>query len=192
MDAKAKQSEPGTRRRRPRFFYFSGSGSAAAIGLHPLHPMVVPIPIGALLFAFGFDLAFVFTLDPFFARGSLILIGVGLAGGALAGVLGMFEMLGVGRARTMARAWAHGIINIVALMISLASFLIRYSDPATAVIPAGILMSGVVVVLLAISGWLGGDLVYRHGVGVSPGVGSENLTKEPDYLPDGRPDIGKS
>lgn len=172
--------------------YLSGTGSAAAIRGHPLHPMIVPLPIGALVVAFGFDIAFFMTQDPFFARAAMILLGVGLATGALAAVLGLMEMMSLSRARTLGIAWMHGVGNLVAIFLTLANFLIRHPDPAGGVVPAGVAISGVVLLLLLVGGWLGGEMTYRHGVGVSPGVGSEREAADTDHLPDGRPDIGKS
>ena len=39
-------------------------------------------------------------------------------------------------------------------------------DGWTAVVPEGLILSGVVVLLLGVSGWLGQSLVYRHRIGV--------------------------
>jgi hypothetical protein len=47
------------------------------------------------------------------------------------------------------------------------------------------------VVLLVASAILGGELVFRHGVGVSERVGDEE-DHDPELTPRGRADIGKS
>jgi uncharacterized membrane protein len=40
-------------------------------------------------------------------------------------------------------------------------------DGNTAVVRTGIVLSGVVVLIMMITGWLGGEMVYRHRVGVT-------------------------
>ena len=58
-------------------------------------------------------------------------------------------------------------MNVAAVLISLYSFYIRYSLGAAAgVTTTDIVLSGIVVAILLVSGWLGGELVFRHRVGV--------------------------
>jgi uncharacterized membrane protein len=43
----------------------------------------------------------------------------------------------------------------------------RYDHGCSAIVPTGIALSGIVVLGLAFSGWKGGEMVYRHRVGVA-------------------------
>jgi uncharacterized membrane protein len=171
--------------------YPGGSGSVAAIGGHPLHPMVVPIPIAAFLGVLASDLLFAFTGDPFWASASYWLLWVGVAGGAIAAALGVIELAGLSRARTMGLAWAHGIANALALIVSVANLALRMSGP-DAILYAGLGMSAVVAALILFSGWLGGELAFRHGLGVAETVGAEVEDGNPDLTPAGNRDIGKA
>ena len=174
--------------------YPNGSGTVAAVFGHPLHPMVVPLPIGAFILALVSDAIGFTTGDPFWTHTSFFLIAAGVVTGALAGLIGLVELVSLRRARTMGLAWAHGIVNVIALAIAFFSLLIRREGWGTDNPLVGypqLISAAVVVLLLLISGWLGGELSYRHGVGVSESVGSEREDGDPERTPAGRPDLGK-
>jgi uncharacterized membrane protein len=141
--------------------------SLAAIAGHPLHPMVVPLPIGALTFALVSDLAYVATGDRFWARASTVLLGTGIATGALAGALGATDFTGREQIREHPEAWLHAGGNVAALALSAASLASRRSDPARAIMPIGLGLSLLTGAILAVTGWLGGELSYRHRIGVT-------------------------
>ena len=141
--------------------------SKAAIAGHPLHPMVVPLPIGALTFALASDLAYVATGDRFWARASTVLLGTGIATGALAGAIGSVDFTGRDQVREHPEAWIHAGGNVAALALSAASLMSRRSDPAKAIMPVGLGLSLVTGAILMVTGWLGGELSYRHRVGVT-------------------------
>jgi uncharacterized membrane protein len=142
--------------------------SVAAINGHPIHPMLVPLPIGALAFALASDLAYVATRDRFWARSSAALIGAGIVTGALAGSMGATDFAGREQIREKRDAWLHAGGNVAALGLSAVNLLGRRRDPAAGVIPTGLAMSLVTALILLLTGWLGGELSYRHRVGVTP------------------------
>lgn len=152
--------------------YQTGSGSKAAIHGHPLHPLLVPLPIGILAACLASDLAFYATGDPFWARGSYWLLVAGLVTGLLAGLSGLIEILGVERARTMGMAWAHGLGNVLALALAAVNLFLRHGDIENAVLPTGLILSIAVVLIVLVTGWLGGEMSYRHGIGVSKELGA--------------------
>lgn len=155
--------------------YPAGSGSVAAIRRHPLHPMLVPLPIGFLVGAFAADVVFVLTADTFWARGAFWLLVGGIVTGLAAGLAGAIDMVGVARARRLAIAWLHGVGNVAALLLAVFNVFLRWEDHSSAVGSGGLLLSLVVVVILLVTGWLGGELSYRHGVGVAESVGQAPL-----------------
>ena len=140
--------------------------SRAAIAGHPLHPMVVPFPIAFLVGALGSDLAFWGTADPFWARASLWLVGAGLVSGAFAAVLGLIDFIALRQVRSHVIAWVHFIGNAVVLLLALWSLVIRLDDAAGAVLPVGVALSALTTAILLVTGWLGGELAYRHRIGV--------------------------
>ena len=140
--------------------------SLAAINGHPIHPMLVPLPIGALTFALASDLAYAATGDKFWARASATLLGVGVVTGALAGAVGSVDFTGRERIREHGESWLHAGGNVAALAISAVNYAIRQPDPAKPVVPMGLALSALTGTMLMVTGWLGGELSYRHRVGV--------------------------
>ena len=151
--------------------YPAGSGTVAAIGRHPLHPLLVPLPIGFLVGALVADLVFAGTADTFWARAAFWLLVGGVVTGLLAGLTGIIELMGVPRARNLTMAWIHGVANVAALVLAMINVGIRWTDHVGPADSAGLALSVVVVLILLVTGWLGGELSYRHGVGVSETVG---------------------
>jgi uncharacterized membrane protein len=141
--------------------------SVAAIAGHPIHPMLVPLPIGAFSLALASDVAFAASGDRFWARASQVLIGTGIVTGALAGVLGATDFFGRRQVRERGQARAHALGNAAALGLSAASLALRRRDSAAAVVPVGLALSLATGSLLLVTGWLGGELSYRHRIGVT-------------------------
>jgi uncharacterized membrane protein len=140
--------------------------STASIGGHPLHPMLVPLPIGFLVGALVTDIAYVKSTWWMWAYASSWLIGAGIATALLAVLAGFIDFFGERQIRRLRRAWYHMIGNLTAVVLSIANFIVHTRDGAAAVIPTGITLSVAVVILLLFNGWMGGELVFRHGVGV--------------------------
>ena len=104
--------------------------------------------------------------DPFWARASLWLVGTGLLTGLAAAAAGLTDFLTVARVRELRAAWIHLIGNVAALALAAISWLIRLPDAADAALPAGILLSIITAAILGVTGWYGGELSYRHKIGV--------------------------
>ena len=141
--------------------------SLAAIAGHPIHPMLVPLPIGALSLALASDVAYAATGDRFFARASTLLLGAGIATGALAGAMGAIDFTGREQVREHSESWMHAGGNVAALALSAVNLAIRQPDAAKAVVPTGLALSALTGAMLLFTGWLGGELSYRHRVGVT-------------------------
>jgi FtsP/CotA-like multicopper oxidase with cupredoxin domain/uncharacterized membrane protein len=173
-----------------------GVPPTAAIGGHPLHPTLVPLPIGLLVGALGADLGAWWTGDPFFARAALWLTASGVGLGALAALPGLVDFLTIQRARVHRIGWVHALGNAAVLLLAMVSWLLRLGDPAAAVLPWGLALSTLTVGLLLVTGWTGGELAYRHLVGVTGHGGHEPThavdegmaTSDSPHTHDGPPD----
>jgi uncharacterized membrane protein len=141
------------------------TSSKAAIGGHPLHPAVVPFPIAFLVGALVTDIVNLNTLEAFWSQASYWLLVAGLATGVLAAVLGLIDFLARPRVRSLGVAWLHFMGNGTALLVTVANVALRAGDPAAPVSTLGLTLSAIVAVLLAATGWAGGEMVFRHGVG---------------------------
>jgi len=139
--------------------------STAKVGGHPIHPMLVPFPIVCFVLAFIVDIIFLNNQNPGWATASRWLLGVGLVMGALAAVAGLTDFMGSERIRSMSDALQHMLANVTAVVLEIVNFIIRY-DSDSAIGSIGVYLSGATVLILLFSGWKGGELVFRHGIGV--------------------------
>jgi len=137
--------------------------STATIGGHPIHPMLIPFPIVCFVVTFLFDILYI-RGNTGLAGTTNWLLGIGLGIGALAAVAGLTDFLGDERIRG-ATAVKHMIANVTAVAIEAINFALRLHNPDF-IASTGVYLSGVVVLILLYSGWMGGELVFRHGVGV--------------------------
>ncbi|GAB4372142.1 MAG: DUF2231 domain-containing protein [Elainellaceae cyanobacterium] len=148
----------------------TGITSTVAILGHPIHPIIVIFPIAFLSGAAGTDLGYWLTSDPFWARASVWLIGVGLLSGVAAAITGMSDFVKIPRARRRRAGWIHMVLNVAVLVLSIINFVIRLGDPIDSILPVGFILSLIVATFLLASGWYGGELMWRHKVGiVGPG-----------------------
>jgi uncharacterized membrane protein len=132
--------------------------------------MIISFPIAFLVGTLVTDLAYLGTTDLFWATASYWLLAGALIMAAVAAVLGFIDFFGDERIRKASTAWYHMIGNLVAVLLSLANFVLRMGGPANGY-PAGMWISLVVVLLLLFNGWMGWELVYKHRVGVSEQTG---------------------
>lgn len=142
--------------------------STASIAGHPIHPMLIPFPIAFLVAAFVCDLAYWARPSDAWAQAAEWLLGAGIAMALAAAAFGFTDFFGNPLVRAISDAWQHMIGNLVAVLLALANWWLRYRAGAAAgVFPWGIWLSGLTVLLLLFNGWKGWELVYRHHVGVA-------------------------
>jgi len=144
--------------------------SKASIGGHPIHPMLIPFPIGLLVFSLIADLIYLWRGNPVWENyiAFYTLLG-GIIGAAAAAIPGLIDWATLtDRAAVRIANW-HARVNIIGLVIFSASFYLRTTSGAqwiTSLPLLPVILSMVGVIGLAIAGWLGGELVFRHGVAV--------------------------
>ena len=142
--------------------------STASIAGHPIHPMLIPFPITFLVTAFVADVVAWQSGNGAWAIASMWLIGAAIVMALLAAVFGFTDFFGDARIRAISSAWHHMIGNLIAVILALINFYIRYKNGAMAgATGAGIWLSLATVLLLLFNGWKGWELVYRGHVGVS-------------------------
>jgi uncharacterized membrane protein len=147
-------------------YHDSGVPSTVAITGHPLHPLIVTFPIAFLSGAFGADLGYWLTQDPFWARAALWLIGAGFLAGLLAALTGMLDFLKIDRVKKHRAGWIHMVGNVTAMVLTLVNWILRWNNVEGAILPTRSILSTIVASLLGITGWYGAELVYRHKVAV--------------------------
>lgn len=130
---------------------------------HPVHPLVVAIPIGTWSLTLGLDLLSAAGLvrDPAARRAADIALKAGSAGAALALATGLADWQHLnGRDRRV--GLVHGSINVTALGLNLLSSALRARGRRG----AGVAASASAYALMSASGYLGAHLIYRRRAGV--------------------------
>lgn len=140
--------------------------SRVAIRQHPLHPMLVVYPVACLSLLPLCDLAWLWVGDPFFALASWWLNLLGLAGGLLAALVGICDMFLIRVVRRHVSAWSHFLAGVMLLAVAAAGMRLRWEEPAAAVWPWGLALSLLGLLMVGVTGWLGGTLTFKHGIGV--------------------------
>lgn len=144
----------------------TGIPSTVAIAGHPIHPVIVTLPITFLVSVPLSDLVYWWTNDPFWARGAFWLLVAGVVTSLAAAATGLLDFFRIERVRKRTAGWAHLFLNITAMLLSTANLILRWGNPVGAILPTGLVISIIVALLLGLSGWYGGELVYRHKVAV--------------------------
>lgn len=137
---------------------------------HPIHPMLVPVPIGAWVASLVFDLASYFVDDPsFLVKGAYWLIATGVVAALLAAVFGLMDLVAIPRgSRPFKVALVHLTMNVTLVAVFAASFFVRINQSATEEVDLWlVVVSAVAILALLISGILGGMLSYHYGVRVA-------------------------
>ena len=141
---------------------------AKAFG-HPIHQQLIPFPLGLLGMAVIFDVIDWVADEPQLAHAAYYMIAAGIITGLLAAVFGLIDWTGIpGGTRAKSIATTHGIGNVIIVVLFAIAWLMRRDDPSAPSTVARILE----IIGLAMAGgtgWLGGELVDRLGVGVDPG-----------------------
>ena len=138
----------------------------ANVAGHPIHPMLVTIPIGLWIFSLVCDLIAMRSADP--ATWNVValyaLIG-GIVGALAAAVPGLIDLMSLRDPAIKKTGLVHMSINLTVVALYVVNAWLRFND-AQGNLP--LILSVVAVAMLAVSGWLGGKMVYLAGVGVSP------------------------
>jgi uncharacterized membrane protein len=130
--------------------------------------MLVPFPIVCFVGALVTDIVYWRTAEMMWTNFSAWLLTAGLVISIFVVIAGVTDFLGDGRIRRLGAAWIHGIGNAIALILAIFDDLVHTRDAYTSVVPTGLVLSALIVLILLVTGWNGGQMVYRHGVGVRP------------------------
>jgi uncharacterized membrane protein len=139
---------------------------------HPLHPMLVHLPIGLWVVSFIFDICFLSTANGAFAQASWYCMLIGLIGAGLAAVAGLADYVDIPRNSLPRRvATSHMVINLIVTGLFLINLIIRHK--ATGAVPTLVtrgqfFLSLFTILLFSVAGYLGGLLVYNYGIGFKP------------------------
>lgn len=139
----------------------------ASVGGHPVHTILVALPIGLWIFALVADLAALTTGNAEWATVAYYCLGGGVVGALLAAVPGLIDLLSLHEQPARGIGIRHMLLNLAAVAVFAANWWMR-SDGLDRTGPWWLTALG--VAMIGVSGWLGGEMVYRHRVGVDEAV----------------------
>ena len=136
----------------------------ASIAGHPLHPMLIVFPVGLLIFSLICDLISfgVEDIEPWVTVALYCMIG-GFIGALIAAIPGFIDF-GSLSDRLKKLAMTHMALNILVIVLYAINIGLRTSGYTHDALPLYLSILGVAV--LSVSGWLGAEMVHKHGVGV--------------------------
>ena len=137
---------------------------------HPIHPMLVNFPLGLLTTSVVFDIIHWVTGNGYWSGIAYWMIAAGVITGFLAAIVGTIDALTIpSGTRAKSVSVLHGSGNFLILVLFGVSWFLRSSIPENPPIIAYVL-SFLGAALLGITGWLGGELTLRLGIGVDEGA----------------------
>ena len=139
--------------------------SPASFKGHPLHPIIIPLPIGLWIFSIVSDLIFKFGLGgTVWNDVAFYTLAGGIVGALIAALPGFIDLTDLQNPKTKTIAIWHMTINLLAVSLYCVNFWLRMHRAPGDNLP--IVLSVIGIVLIIISGWLGGEMVYVRGVAV--------------------------
>jgi uncharacterized membrane protein len=144
-----------------------GTKSTAAVAGHPLHPVFIVFPIAFFIGALITDIAFWATKNTCWSMMSFWLIVFGVVGSVFSALTGFIEFITLQPVRMLLIGWTHAIGNVLAVAAAVANWALRLNPQNPPTSSMRIILSVITVVILAFTGWWGGELAYRHGIGVT-------------------------
>ena len=142
--------------------------SKATLAGHPIHPMLIPFPLALWATSFVVDILFYLLRHPTLLVVAKFMIAAGCLGAIAAAIFGIIDWLSIKNGDVKKVANWHARLNVAALVVFAISLFLRmgrYSELVGRKLTIPFLLSLVGVILITISGWLGGELVFRYGVG---------------------------
>jgi uncharacterized membrane protein len=132
---------------------------------YPIYPLLAPFPVAFFLGAFVTDLIYWRAPDAMWETFSVWLVTAGLIMAGFSVVAALIDVVSRRRNPTLTPLWPRALATAAAFVLALINAFVHSRDGYTAVLPTGLLLSGLVVVILLATAWLGRRAVYRDRVG---------------------------
>jgi len=150
--------------------------SPASINGHPIHPILVAFPIGLWVFSLVCDIVYVMGWGgSIWNDVAFYSMAGGIVGALLAAAPGLIDLISISDPKVKSIGIWHMTINLIVVALFAFNLWLRMGSASGSQIPMALSVLG--VILLGVSGWLGGEMVFKHAVGVEP---------QPDARQEGR------
>ena len=138
---------------------------------HPIHPMLIVLPLGLFIGAVVFDALYLWRGNAIFAAVAYWNIAGGIIGGLLAAVFGLVDWWAIpSGTRAKQIGLLHGGSNVVVVASFALAWWLRSGAPNTVPSTNVFFIEVGALILGSVAGWLGGELVDRLAVGVDDGA----------------------
>ena len=137
--------------------------SAAQPRGRPIHKILVSFSAAYFAGALVTDLAYWQMPDVLWERFSIWLITAGLIMAGLAGIAYVIDL--AGNRQIDMPVWPRVVGYALAVVLSLINAFVHSRDGYTAVVPTGLMLSGLVIVVLLLTAWIARTLADPHRVG---------------------------
>lgn len=141
--------------------------STLHIAGHPVHPMIIPLPIAFFIATFFCDVMYWGTENTEWSTAAYYLLLAAVISSIAAALTGIIEYKGDKKIQQLSAARKHMIGNTIVLILAVGNWYIRTDNRAEAIVPTGLLLSCVIFLLLLYTAWQGGEMVYRKRVAVA-------------------------
>jgi uncharacterized membrane protein len=142
--------------------------SRASIAGHPIHPMLVSIPIGLFVFSLVADIAARLGWGEPWPAVAFYCMGGGIVGALLAAIPGLVDLLSMTDDRVKKIALSHMAVMLIVVTLYVVNFALRWRGEPIEGTPLA--LSVIAILLLLVGGWLGGHMVFVHGVAVDTAI----------------------
>jgi uncharacterized membrane protein len=149
--------------------------SPASIKKHPIHPMLVALPIGLWVFALVCDVVRAAGGAPTWGSVATYCVAAGIVGALLAALPGLIDYFSIDEPEMKRIANLHLAANLAAVVIFASNLWLRFLLPEESNVPLALSIIGVLAI--GLGGWLGGEMVYVKGMAVEA---VEKLAKKVD------------
>jgi uncharacterized membrane protein len=145
--------------------------SHAKLAGHPIHPMLIVLPLGLLAAAVIFDIVYLITGNLIFPTIAFYDMAAGILGGLLAAIFGFVDWLALpAHTRAKSVGLAHGLGNVVLVALFVVSWLMRFNTVSFLPSSLALVFSFAGIILGLVTAWLGGEMVYRMRVAIDRGA----------------------
>lgn len=138
----------------------------AIIGKHPIHPLLVVIPMGLWIFSLVADLLSSAGGGSIGKTIALYTMGGGIAAALIAAILRMINFVSLKDSRSRYLARFHMFVNLTGTGIFAVDFYLRVSNSQQGFLP--VVLSIFAISVIGVGGWLGGELLYGQGIAAVP------------------------
>jgi uncharacterized membrane protein len=141
---------------------------AASFGPEPIYALLASFPVACFVGAFVADIVYWRSTSFMWETFSVWLLTAGLVAAALAVIAGLVNLIFRSNTRELGPTRIQLLGYALVIVLSLVNAFVHSRDGYTAVVPTGLILSGIVVLIVIVMGWMDRQMVYRHRLGVTP------------------------